>query len=389
MQALGTLASGVAHDFNNILAAILGNVTLIQETSALPDDLRQNVEQINKAAQRGRDLVHQILSFSRQRPVALKAIDPGELARESLALLRLSLPAGVRVDTDIAPDLPRMRADFTQMVQVLLNLGVNAVHALPSSGGVLGLGVAALSPLARGLPQALAERCRELDVPIVCFTVKDNGCGMDAATLARIFEPFFTTKGQGKGTGLGLSMVYGIVQSHEGDIVVHSTPGVGTRFDLFFAGLPASGPGGDTQPAELAGSDGSVSIGGQGTPHILYIDDDPTLVFVVKRVLELKGWVVEAYQNPFEAVEAFKARPEDYDLVLSDHQMPAMSGIDVARQVLAQRPTQLVALISGYVSEELEIEAESIGVAAVLMKADSISDLARRVTELLRGRARH
>lgn len=388
MQALGRLASGVAHDFNNILAAILGNITLIDATTTLPDDARQNVDQIHKAAQRGRDLVNQILAFSRQRSVALKPIDPVQLAHESLALLKLSLPAGVRLNIDVPPQLPRMRADFTQMVQVLLNLGVNAVHALPASGGVLDLTVGALSSSARGLPAAVVERCRDQEVDVLCFTVQDNGCGMDQATLAHIFEPFFTTKGQGKGTGLGLSMVYGIVQSHEGEIVVHSTPGVGTRFDLFFPALPASTREGDTQPAELAGNDGGVSLGGRHTPHILYVDDDPTIVFVVKRVLELKGWVVDAYQNPFEAVEAFKAQPESYDLVLSDHQMPAMSGMDVARQVLATRPEQLVALISGFVSEELEIEAESIGVAEVFMKADSISELAKRVADLLKSRGR-
>lgn len=388
MQALGRLASGVAHDFNNILAAILGNITLIDATTTLPADARQNVDQIHKAAQRGRDLVNQILAFSRQRSVALKPIDPVNLAHESLALLKLSLPAGVRLNIDIPPQLPRMRADFTQMVQVLLNLGVNAVHALPASGGVLDLTVGVLSPAARGLPAAVAERCRDLGVDVLCFTVQDNGSGMDPTTLSRIFEPFFTTKGQGKGTGLGLSMVYGIVQSHEGEIVVNSTPGVGTRFDLFFPALPASTREGDTQPAELAGSDGGVSLGGRHTPHILYVDDDPTIVFVVKRVLELKGWVVDAYQNPFEAVEAFKAQPEGFDLVLSDHQMPAMSGMDVARQVLATRQEQLVALISGFVSEELEIEAESIGVAQVFMKADSISELAKRVAELLRSQGR-
>ncbi len=384
MQALGRLASGVAHDFNNILAAILGNVSLIDATTTLQGDVRQNVDQIHKAAQRGRDLVHQILAFSRQRSVALKPIDPAELVRESLALLKLSMPAGVRLEVDVPEPLPSMRADFTQMVQVLLNLGVNAVHALPPSGGALRLAVAALSPLSRGLPQALAERCREADVPVLCFTVQDNGSGMDKATVSRIFEPFFTTKGQGKGTGLGLSMVYGIVQSHEGEIVVQSTPGIGSRFDLFFAALPASTHSGDTQPAELAGSDGGVFLGGTQPPHILYVDDDPTIVFVVKRVLELKGWVVDAYQNPFEAVEAFKVQPDVFDLVLSDHQMPAMSGMDVARQVLALRPQQLVALISGFVSEELEIEAESIGVAKVFMKADSISELAKRVGELLK-----
>ncbi len=386
MQALGTLASGVAHDFNNILAAILGNVTLINESQRLPADMQQNVDQVNKAAQRGRDLVNQILAFSRQKSVALKPIDTSHLARESLALLKLSVPGGVTLHVDIPDELPRMRADFTQMVQVLLNLGVNAVHALPASGGVLGLSVGAFAPDAPGLPDALAERCREQDVQVLCFTVQDNGSGMDAATLSRIFEPFFTTKGQGKGTGLGLSMVYGIVQSHEGEIVVQSTPGVGSRFDLFFAALPASTHTGDTQPADLVGSDGGVFLGANRTPHILYVDDDPTIVFVVKRVLELKGWIVDAYQNPYEAVEAFKAQPDGFDLVLSDHQMPAMSGMDVARQVLELRPQQLVALISGFVSEELEIQAQSVGVAAVLMKADSISELAKRVAELLRQR---
>ena len=389
MQALGTLASGVAHDFNNILAAILGNVTLINETHAIEGDMRQNVEQINKAAQRGRDLVNQILAFSRQKAVVLKPIDASRLARESLALLKLSLPGGVRLEIDIPDDLPRMRADFTQMVQVLLNIGVNAVHALPPSGGVLKLSVSPFLPDAPGLPEALAGRCREQGVQVLCFTVQDNGSGMDQGTLSRIFEPFFTTKGQGKGTGLGLSMVYGIVQSHEGEIVVQSTPGVGSRFDLFFAGLPASTHTGDTQPAELAGADGSVTLTDQRTPHILYVDDDPTIVFVVKRVLELKGWIVDAYQNPYEAVEAFKAQPLAFDLVLSDHQMPAMTGMDVARQVLAIRPEQLMALISGFVSEELEIEAESIGVAAVFMKADSISELAKRVSDLLKAGGRH
>ena len=171
--------------------------------------------------------------------------------------------------------------------------------------------------------------------------------------------------------------------------MVQSTPGVGSRFDLFFAGLPASTHTRDTQPAELAGADGSVTLTDQRTPHILYVDDDPTIVFVVKRVLELKGWIVDAYQNPYEAVEAFKAQPLAFDLVLSDHQMPAMTGMDVARQVLAIRPEQLMALISGFVSEELEIEAESIGVAAVFMKADSISELAKRVSDLLKAGGRH
>jgi two-component system, cell cycle sensor histidine kinase and response regulator CckA len=386
MQALGTLASGVAHDFNNILAAILGNVTLINETQRLPVDMQQNVDQVNKAAQRGRDLVNQILAFSRQKSVALKPIDTSHLAKETLALLKLSVPGGVTLRVDIPDELPRMRADFTQMVQVLLNLGVNAVHALPRAGGVLELTVSAFAPDTPGLPVALADRCREQGVEVLCFTVQDNGSGMDAATLSRIFEPFFTTKGQGKGTGLGLSMVYGIVQSHEGEIVVQSTPGVGSRFDLFFAGLPVSTHTGDTQPADLAGSDGAVLLGSNRTPHILYVDDDPTIVFVVKRVLELKGWIVDAYQNPYEAVEAFKAQPDAFDLVLSDHQMPAMSGMDVARQVLELRPQQLVALISGFVSEELEMQAQSVGVAAVLMKADSIAELAKRVAELLRQR---
>lgn len=384
MQALGRLASGVAHDFNNILAAILGNVTLIDAASSLQGDARQNVDQIQKAAQRGRDLVNQILAFSRQRSVSLKPLDPVHLTQESLALLKLSLPAGVRLDVDIPNRLPRMRADLTQMVQVLLNLGVNAVHALPPSGGVLSLTVGVVPATAKGLPPALAERCRDLDVEVLCFTVQDNGCGMDQATVSRIFEPFFTTKAQGKGTGLGLSMVYGIVQSHEGEIVVHSTPGVGTRFDLFFPALSAAADVGDTQPAELAGSEGGVFLGAQRTPHVLYVDDDPTIVFVVKRVLELKGCVVDAFQNPFEAVQTFKEQPQRYDLVLSDHQMPAMSGMDVARQILEVRPDQLVALISGFVSEELEIEAESIGVAKVFMKADSISELAKRVDQLLK-----
>ena len=232
MEAMGTMAGGIAHDFNNLLAPILGYVELLLADAPPQSAQREDLEQVHRAALRAKDVVRQILSYSRKAAPAFATVDLAPLVREALSLLGTSLPANIEIRSHVEPDTA-VRGDAVQLHQVVMNLGTNAIHAMRETGGVLEVRLETVVPDA-----ALAAAHPGLDTGrAVRITVRDTGHGMDSATLERLFEPFFTTKPPGEGTGLGMAIVHGIVAEHGGAITVASAPGAGTRLDIY---LPAS-----------------------------------------------------------------------------------------------------------------------------------------------------
>ena len=372
MESIGTLAGGIAHDFNNILAAIIGNVALAREDAGPEHPVQASLVQIQKAGLRARSLVQQILDFSRREPGVLAVQPLRPVVEETLSLLRATLPAAVRL-VALLPDEPvSVRADATQLQQVLMNLATNAWHALPEPGGRIEIGFECMA----AQDAALLPEPGLRPGPAVHLWVRDNGSGIEAATLSRIFDPFFTTKPVGQGTGLGLSVVHGIVRAHEGAIVVHSTPGEGSSFHLYFPSteLPAA-----SSPAAAAGSADSSGSG----EHVLYVDDDEVMVVMAERLLQRAGFRVTTCQGATLALALLRARPMDFDIVVTDFNMPDRSGIELSREIAALRADLPVILSSGLVSEGLHEQARQVGVRAVLKKENSFEELAVTVARVL------
>ena len=406
MEALGTLAGGVAHDFNNILAAILGNADLARQDLPPGADARESLHEISTAARRGRELVRQILAFSRQQPVERKRVNVCSILAESCALLRSALPPQVELVQVCAPGTPSIEADATQIGQVIVNLCTNAIHALGGQPGRIECRIDALASDSPLLPSELAQVCARLGVDAVRLCVSDNGSGMEEAVRNRIFEPFFTTKAVGQGTGLGLPVVLGIVQVHAGAIEVDSQPGRGTAFTLFFPAA-ASRITGDLEsttaqaplepvtmgfiatvppPVPSTPSDPAMAEDPSAVPsHILYLDDDDTLVFLVRRLLERRGYRVTAVTSQIQAIDAVRASPDGFQLLLTDFNMPGMSGLEVAKAVLEINPNLPVAVASGYITDELQAEAKAAGVREVVFKTDAVEAFCEVVARLVRS----
>ena len=407
MEALGTLAGGVAHDFNNILAAILGNAELARQ-DLLPDaPARQSLHEISTAARRGRELVRQILAFSRKQPMERQRVSMRAILAESCSLLKAAMPSQVQLDAQCGPGDLSVHADATQLGQVLLNLGTNALHAIGSQPGRLELRADRFRLDDVALPPGLPSTW----LGVIRVRVKDNGCGMDEITRQRMFEPFFTTRSLGTGTGLGLPVVLGIVQSHEGTIDVQSEPGVGSTFEMFFpaaateAGsgyIDSNWPRSDVVPliehsveidslpetTQMPSSVQNVSMSSEPDPtprHVLYLDDDDTLVFLVRRLLQRKGYTVTAFTDQQEAIAAVRAQPDAFDLFMTDFNMPGKSGLDVAKEVLAINPSLPVAVASGYITDELQAESVAAGVREVVFKTDAVEDFCAVVARLVNG----
>jgi signal transduction histidine kinase/ActR/RegA family two-component response regulator len=401
MEAIGTLAGGIAHDFNNIVAAILGNASLARD--ALPADApaATHLSQILQAGDHARSLVQQIVAFSRRQPLARVAQPLAPLVEAAAGLLRATLPAGVELRTTLSEQPVWAQVDANQLQQVLMNLGTNAWHALeqlapgrPEAGGTLARGADAV---ARGggpkAPEAgrieLGLTCSSLGDDAVTslpglrpgphahLWVADNGSGMDEATLARIFEPFFTTKPVGQGTGLGLSVVHGIVAAHQGAITVRSRPGEGTRFDLYF---PLADEAQASTPSR-APADGAASRG-RGE-RLLYVDDDAVMVMMVEALLERAGYRVRSFIDARAALEVLRAEPEAFDLVITDYNMPELSGLDVVRALRFIRPALPVIISSGYLSEDIRAAARHAGVRHLLQKEYSTEQLVPLVQQVL------
>ena len=387
MQAIGTLAGGIAHDFNNILATILGNAALARQDVSANAKAQESLNEIQKAATRARDLVKQILSFSRRQPTDRKLTALAPIIEESVRLLRATLPARITLALHCDQDVPQVLADATQIEQVVINLSTNAMHAMKKCSGMIDIRLDTVTldaAMVRAHP-ALQAMAKMNPGRTVRLTVSDNGRGMDTDTIKRIFEPFFTTKPVDEGTGLGLSVVHGIVEVHEGAITVNSLPGEGSTFTLYLpvaevsaiAALPVA-------PTVLA----APVPGADGGPRILYLDDDESLVFLVGRLLARRGFQVSGYTDQREALDALRADAGAFDLVVTDYNMPGMSGLDVAREVRAIRPDLPVAIASGFIDETLRADAEGAGVRELIFKASAVEDLCEAFVRLARPVAR-
>jgi PAS domain S-box-containing protein len=376
LEAIGTLTGGIAHDFNNILSSIVGNIQLVLVDLPASHPARQSAHEIRKATNRARDLVKRLMTFSREQEAPKTSIEVAPLVEEVQQLLRPTLPAGVELKTTIPFDAPPVMADATQLHQVLVNLCTNAAQAMTDGQGRIDIIVTTLSAL-----EATARSKTTLDASerYLCFEVRDNGQGIEPEIADRIFEPFFTTKSAGEGSGLGLAVVHGIVHSHKGAIVMHSRVGQGTSFCVY---LPASEAPVQSSPAQQ-----EVSARGDGQ-HILYVDDEEPLVFLVTRVLERSGYHCTGTTEARHAVDLVRRNPQQFDLVLSDMNMPGMSGLDVAREVLSIRPDLPIVITTGYVRATDVAAARVAGVRDLMLKPDTIEELPVMVNRYLETHAR-
>ena len=378
LEAIGTLAGGVAHDFNNLLAVILGNLTLAREDVGPDHPAQESLNEVSRASVRAKHLVQQILTFSRRQAQELKHQMLQPLVVETLHSMRTLLPAGVQQVEEFADQALPVLADATQLQQVLMNLCTNAWQAMEASGGVITVGLhrqivdEALSQRLNGLAQGDYAR----------LSVGDNGPGMEAATVQRIFEPFFTTKQPGAGTGLGLAVVHGIVKAHKGAIEVISEQGQGTRFDIY---LPIDA---SQEAAAVSPKSAEVLVSGQQRAfngrHVVYIDDYEAMVFLVGRLLRKYGYRVSTFTSGKAALEWMRSEADTVvDLVVTDQNMPGLTGIEVAAEVQRLRPGVRTVLITGHVTEALLAQAAELGVLEVMGKQDSMAELGESIRTLL------
>jgi PAS domain S-box-containing protein len=375
LEAIGTLAGGVAHDFNNLLAVILGNLTLAREDVGPDHPAQESLNEINRASVRARHLVQQILAFSRRQTQELKQQVMQPLVEETLIMMRALLPMGVQQLSNMSAEPLLVHADATQLQQVLMNLCTNAWQSMDGRSGNIHVGLSAVVVDA-GLAYQLGGVAPG---DYVCLSVADDGPGMEKATQHRIFEPFFTTKAPGDGTGLGLAVVHGIVKTHLGAISVQSEPGKGTRFDVYLPRLSAAVSDGSntdlTKPLALA-----EAIKGR---HVVYIDDYEAMVFLVGRLLRKRGYEVSTFTSGEDAMAWLRDDAGKVDIVVTDQNMPGISGIEVAAQVKRLRPGLRTVLITGHVSEDLLAQAAEVGVHEVMGKQDSMAELGEAIGELL------
>lgn len=368
MEAIGTLAGGIAHDFNNILAAIVGFTELTKNKTTEGEPLRY-LAQVLTACERARNLVTQILTFSRKAEDEMKPLDMGVLAKEALILLRATLPSTIEIRSEIGDKIYPVLADSTQMHQVFLNLCTNAAHAMRERGGVLEVGLddvdvtSRLATVHPGLRPGLHVK----------ITVKDDGTGIPPENMGRIFDPFFTTKGVGEGTGLGLSVVYGIVNARGGAIGVESKLGEGSTFTIY---LPAIA-------AEERPRIEEVKSTPRGVETILFVDDEILLVEMSREILRGLGYKVVATTSSTKALRVFRTRPHLFNLLITDMTMPELTGLDLASQVLKLRPDIPVILCTGYSDLATEERAKALGIKDLLMKPVSLTDISRAVRKVL------
>lgn len=376
LEAIGTLAGGIAHDFNNILGAILGNAQLGLMDVRPEHPAHMSLEDIRIAALRAKDLVQQILIFSRlqAQPELREPVDARVVFAEALRLLKATIPAGIAVAGAIGGGSYPVLADPTQLHQILLNLGTNAWHAVEPTGGQILVSLEAVTLADDGL------RVPGLEAgPHLCLRVSDTGVGMDEPTQKRIFEPFYTTKEPGKGTGLGLSVVHGIVVQLRGAIRVQSEPGQGATFEVF---LPLAQP----DPARRPGQQMPVIVPAPAHGlRVLMLDDNEPLLAVTCKVLERLGYAVTGETMPLRALERFQADPSVWDLVITDQNMPGTSGVNLAGEFLRLRPELPVILITGKLSPELSQLARAAGIREVLQKPAELPELTAAIERLTGG----
>ncbi len=372
MEAIGTLAGGIAHDFNNILAAIIGFTEMVIDDVSDNTYVQQKMGQVLKAGLRGRDLVRQILTFSRKSKAEYRVVALGPLIRETFRLLRASLPTSISMSLNLEADTDAVYADPSQIQQVLMNLCTNAAYAMRETAGKLeiSLGSITLGP---------DDQLPEADTPpgdYVVISVRDTGIGMDEAVKERIFEPFFTTKPREQASGLGLSVVYGIVKSHKGSIMVLSEPGKGSVFRVFL-------PKADTVDSTEKEASGPVP---RGNERILFIDDEEILAEMGRSMLERLGYNVVVQTDSAQALRDFADHPDAFDLVITDQTMPKMTGMALSEKLLRIRPDIPIVLCTGYSDLVSEETARAKGIRELVMKPVARKEMAEVIHRVLKGK---
>jgi len=370
LEAIGTLAGGIAHDFNNILFPIVGFTEMLQEDLPRESPLHLNVREILKATERARDLVKQILTFSRQADRKIRPLRMQIVLNEVVRLIRSTLPASIEIRQDIDPECGMVMADPTQIHQIAMNLVTNAFHAMEESGGILTIRLQDVN---------IDDPRNGSDIRLekggyACLTVEDTGVGMDCSVIEKIFEPYFTTKEKEKGTGLGLSIVHGIVKSYKGEISVKSRLGKGSVFEIYLPRIYH-----DPESEEGIEHRGLPS----GNERVLLVDDEEPIVRLEKQMLDRLGYRTEMRTSAIEALEAFRARPGKYDLVVTDMTMPGLTGDRLAAEMMKIRPKIPVIICTGFSEKISSKKAESMGVKGFLMKPVVRLELAETVRRVL------
>lgn len=368
MEAIGTLAGGIAHDFNNILMAILGYAELARMDLSENKIALGNLDGIVDAGKRARDLVQQILTFSRQTEQEMQPVQVKIMVKEVLKLIRASLPTTVDIRHNITSDSLVM-CDPTQIHQILMNLCTNAGFAMQEKGGVLEVVLDDVECDA-GFP---TENLQNKTSDCLRLTVSDTGCGIPAGILSQIFDPFFTTKEKGQGTGMGLAVVHGIIKDLGGTINVHSEPGKGSQFVIL---LPSH-----KNNMILSKNEDKANPG--GTEHILLVDDEQPLVNVGKNLLEKLGYEVTTTTSSVEAFKLFLLQPNEFDLVISDLTMPRMTGYELSEKLLSVRPDIPIFLCTGLSLGTSEEQLKKIGIRALVLKPLTSSEMAKSIRAVL------
>ena len=369
MEAIGTLAGGIAHDFNNILAIILGYAELTLYETPETDPRRNKLGEIIKASNRAKDLVRQILDFSRKAERMRQPLLMAPLVKETLKMLRASIPSTIVIEERLTAVDSTVLGDPSQIHQIIINLCTNAFHAMEEQGGTLSITLDSVQ-----LERKEAAGLGGDEGRYVRLIVADSGCGMSPAIQTRIFEPYFTTKGVGKGSGMGLAVVHGILRSHGGLIRLTSQEGKGSSFEVL---LPAI-----AQPAtkKIEENGGSCPL---GTERILVVDDEPAITEMVSRWLAQLGYTVTTSNNSVEALAMVRENPGGFDLIVTDQTMPFMPGSELAKEVLSVRPGLPIILCTGYSAILTEEKAREIGIKRYAYKPLQGNELARLVREVL------
>jgi len=371
MEAIGTLAGGIAHDFNNILTVIFGYTELATLNIDNTEKIREALEQVTRSGKRAKELVSQILTFSRRSESEKQPLQPSLIIKETVKLLRPSLPATITLESSLDSQ-SKIKADPTQIHQIIMNLCTNAYHAMEATGGTLRISLTDTF--------INTHETGTADAPLppgdyTLLTISDTGSGIDPVTMQKIFDPYFSTKAKDKGTGLGLSVVHGIVKEHQGHISAQSIPGIETTFKVLFPILKT-----DAEPVAEKPT-GTVLPGGKET--VLIVDDEKEITITLSQILSKHGYKVQAFTDSMEAMRFFKEKPGAIDLVITDMTMPGITGSQLAREMLSIRPELPVILCTGY-SDLISIEsAREAGILAYLQKPVMMSTLLQTIRQQL------
>ena len=370
MEALGALAGGISHDFNNILQAIMGFAAMAREDAAEGSTLAGDIDKVLRAAERGRDLVQRIQMVGHAESQEHRLVTLQGIVGETIELLRRSIPATISITADLDPSCPPVLTEPSQIQQVLLNLATNAFHAMEGSGGHLEI---TLTSTGGGrTPATVPAELKGRDLAVI--RVADTGCGMDPATMKRLFDPFFTTKEVGKGTGLGMSVVHGIVSAHGGTVTVESEPGHGTIVTIYLPSCERQAPSSATERA-----------GDSGPGRILLVDDEEEIVLIAKAFLEGKGHAVTPFSDGQAALEACRRDPAAFDLVISDLTMPHLTGEQLASMISAIRGDLPILLITGYADRQVGLRRNNPSIVGLIQKPFTSEVLGQAAARALAG----